>query len=140
MDDWLWWVVVAGVLGLVEILTTTLVFAMLAVGGVAAAVAAALGVGVVVQAAVFGVVAVAMLAGVRPLARRHLVQRPGTASGVAALVGAQALVLERVDAHSGRIKLAGEVWSARSYDATATFEAGASVDVVAIEGATAIVL
>ncbi|CAM5686569.1 Membrane protein implicated in regulation of membrane protease activity OS=Streptomyces griseomycini OX=66895 GN=FHS37_000006 PE=4 SV=1 [Streptomyces griseomycini] len=57
-----------------------------------------------------------------------------------ALKGRQAVVLERVDGSGGRIKLAGEVWSARALDAGRTYEAGQEVDVVDIEGATAIVM
>jgi membrane protein implicated in regulation of membrane protease activity len=49
-------------------------------------------------------------------------------------------VLERVDGQGGRIKLAGEVWSARSLDSDAAYEPGAQVDVVEIDGATAVVM
>ncbi|GAA4940520.1 hypothetical protein GCM10023238_02760 [Streptomyces heliomycini] len=51
-----------------------------------------------------------------------------------ALKGRQAVVLERVDGSGGRIKLAGEVWSARALDAGHTYDAGQEVDVVDIEG------
>ena len=71
---------------------------------------------------------------------RHLQQRGTLRTGVAALVGARAVVLERVDAHGGRIKLAGEVWSARTYDPSAVVDQGAEVDVVSIEGATAVIM
>ena len=54
--------------------------------------------------------------------------------------GKQAVVLERVDGSGGRIKLAGEVWSARSLDTGRAYEVGQEVDVVEIEGATAIVM
>jgi membrane protein implicated in regulation of membrane protease activity len=49
------------------------------------------------------------------------------------------LVLERVDAHSGRVKLGGEIWTARSYDEEQVLEPGQSVDVIEIKGATALV-
>ena len=48
-------------------------------------------------------------------------------------------MLERVDAHDGRVKLAGEVWTARSYDEDQVLEPGQSVDVMEIRGATALV-
>ncbi len=51
----------------------------------------------------------------------------------------RAVVLERVDRDGGTIKLAGEVWSARSYDRESVHEAGARVEVLQIEGATALV-
>jgi membrane protein implicated in regulation of membrane protease activity len=56
------------------------------------------------------------------------------------LKGKQAVVLERVDASGGRIKLGGEIWSARSLDNGSAYEVGQEVDVVEIEGATAIVI
>jgi membrane protein implicated in regulation of membrane protease activity len=89
---------------------------------------------------VFAVVSVALIAVVRPIAARHLSQRPQLATGIEALKGRQAVVLERVDGSGGRIKLAGEVWSARSLNTELTYEVGQEVDVVEIDGATAIVM
>lgn len=140
MEPWVWWLVAAVALVAVEVVTLDLIFVMLAAGAAAGAVSAVAGAPVAVQAAVALVVALAMLGAVRPVALRHLRQPIETRTGVAALVGAKALVLERVDAHSGRVKLAGEVWSARAYDGESVFEPGQTVDVASIEGATALVL
>jgi membrane protein implicated in regulation of membrane protease activity len=54
-------------------------------------------------------------------------------------VGAKAVVLERVDLNGGQVKIGGEVWTARAYDEAQVIEPGARVDVVKIEGATALV-
>lgn len=140
MEPWVWWVAAGIVLVVVEVTTLDLTFLMLAAGALAGAGAAALGAGLPFQFVVAVVAAFAGLAVVRPIALRHLRQPVETRTGVAALVGNKALVLERVDAHSGRVKLAGEVWSARSYDAEAVHEEGAMVDVVEIDGATAVVI
>jgi membrane protein implicated in regulation of membrane protease activity len=143
VDAWVWWVIVAVLLVLVEVTTLSLVFAMLAGGALAAAIVDVAGGGtntVGLQIAAFVAVSVALLGVVRPIARRHLRHAPETRTGVAALVGSSAIVIERVDGQGGRIKLAGEVWSARSYDGLAVLEPGASVDVIQIEGATALVL
>lgn len=113
---------------------------MFAVGVVAAAVTAALGGEVVAQVLVFVIVSVALIAVVRPIANRHRDQRPQHRSGIDALRGRSAVVLERVDGSGGRIKLAGEVWSARALDTDTSFEPGQSVDVVEIDGATAVVM
>lgn len=113
---------------------------MLAVGGVAAAVTAGLGGGIVVQVVVFAVVSTALILVVRPMARRMRAERPELSSGVDALKGRRAVVLERVDGQGGRIKLAGEVWSARALDSDGTYDAGSEVDVVEIDGATAVVM
>ncbi|MFF4498855.1 NfeD family protein [Streptomyces sp. NPDC001401] len=140
IDAWVWWLVGAAALGIPLVVTAMPEFGMLAVGAVAAAVMAGVGFGSVAQVLAFVVVSVALIAVVRPIAVRHSAQRPQLATGVEALKGKQAVVLERVDGSGGRIKLAGEVWSARSLDADSTYEVGQEVDVVEIEGATAIVI
>ncbi|MER7841997.1 NfeD family protein [Streptomyces sp. NPDC096040] len=140
IDAWVWWLVVAAALGIPLVVTAMPEFGMFAVGAVAAAGTAGLGAGAVIQVLVFVVVSVALIAVVRPIANRHAAQRPQLATGIDALKGRQAVVLERVDGSDGRIKLAGEVWSARSLDPTNAYEVGQEVDVVEIEGATAIVI
>lgn len=136
----MWWLLAAVGLGIPLVLTAMPEFGMFAVGAVAGAITAALGGGLVIQVIVFVVVSVALVAVVRPIAVRSRSQRPTLASGVEALKGRQAVVLERVDRGGGRIKLAGEIWSARALDADQTYEPGQQVDVVDIDGATAVVL
>ncbi|MFK0155833.1 NfeD family protein [Streptomyces sp. NPDC090499] len=141
IDAWVWWLVVAAALGIPLVVTAMPEFGMFAVGAVAAAGTAGLGAGTVIQVLVFVVVSVALIAVVRPIANRHAAQRPQLATGVDALRGRQAVVLERVDGGAdGRIKLAGEIWSARALDPDRAYEVGQEVDVVEIEGATAIVI
>ncbi|MFI6940631.1 NfeD family protein [Streptomyces sp. NPDC050418] len=140
MDPWLWWLIGAVVLGIALVITAMPELGMLSAGAVAAAVTAGLGGDVVLQVIVFAAVSVALIAVVRPIAARHKAQRPQLATGVEALKGKQAVVLERVDARGGRIKLGGEIWSARSLDATQSYEVGRQVDVVDIDGATAVVM
>ncbi len=140
IDAWVWWLVGAAALGIPLVVTAMPEFGMLAVGAVAAAVAAGLGFDAVVQVLAFVVVSVALIAVVRPIAARHGNQRPQLVTGIDALKGKQAVVLERVDGSGGRIKLAGEIWSARSLDNARAYEVGQEVDVVDIEGATAIII
>ncbi|MYR57156.1 NfeD family protein, partial [Streptomyces sp. SID625] len=111
IDAWVWWLVGAAALGIPLVVTAMPEFGMLAVGAVAAAIAAGLGFGTVVQVLAFLAVSVALIAVVRPIAARHSRQSPRLATGIDALKGRQALVLERVDGVGGRIKLAGETWS-----------------------------
>ncbi|MFI0985529.1 NfeD family protein [Streptomyces exfoliatus] len=139
IDAWVWWLIGAVGLGIPLVLTAMPEFGMFSVGAVAGAVTAALGFGVVAQVIVFVAVSVALIAVVRPIAARHRDGR-GLATGVDALKGRQAVVTERVDGSGGRIKLAGEIWSARALDAGQTFEPGDQVDVVEIDGATAVVM
>ncbi|MGW3246750.1 NfeD family protein [Streptomyces sp. NPDC001070] len=136
----MWWLIAAVGLGIPLVVTAMPEFGMFAVGAVAAAIAAGLGLGITPQVLIFVIVSVAGIAVVRPLANRSRSQRPELRSGIDALKGRQAVVLERVDGHGGRIKLNGEVWSARALETGRAFEPGESVDVVEIEGATAVVM
>lgn len=140
IDAWVWWLVGAAGLGVALVVTAMPELGMLAVGALTGAVTAGLGGGVVLQVVVFAVVSVALIAVVRPIAARHRSQRPQLPTGIDALKGKHAVVLEQVDGRGGRIKLAGEVWSARALDAAQTYEVGQEVDVVDIEGATAIIM
>jgi membrane protein implicated in regulation of membrane protease activity len=141
INAWEWWLVGAAALGIPLVLTAMPELGMLALGAAAAAATAGLGGDVVLQVVVFAVVSFALIAVVRPVAARHRAQRPQLATGVEALKGKQAIVLERVDSSGGgRIKLGGEIWSARALDIGQAYEVGQEVDVVDIEGATAIVM
>lgn len=137
-NAWVLWLALALIFGIVETTTLDLMFLMLGGGALVGGVAAMLGAPFLVQALVAIAASAALIGVVRPVAKRHLRQPVNARTGVAALVGRRAIVVERVDAHGGRIKLAGEIWSARSYD-NAVIEIGAAVDVVEIQGATALV-
>lgn len=137
-NAWVLWLALALIFGIVETATLDLTFLMLGGGALVGGVAAMLGAPFLVQALVAIAASAALIGVVRPVAKRHLRQPVNARTGIAALVGRRAIVVERVDAHGGRIKLAGEIWSARSYD-NAVIEIGATVDVVEIQGATALV-
>jgi membrane protein implicated in regulation of membrane protease activity len=137
--DWALWLGLAVVLGLVEVATLDLVFLMLSAGAIAAAAAAGLGAPFALQLVIAIGVSIGMLAVVRPVALRHLRTPAAIRTGTDALVGSGAVALQRVDAHGGQVKLKGEVWSARTYDPHVVIEAGRNVEVVQIDGATAIV-
>ena len=137
MQIWMWFAA-AGVLLVVEMLTVDLLFASLAFSALLAAGANALGYGVAIQGVVFGVGAVSSLMFLRPIALRHLKKKPADhATNIEALIGAPALTLSVVTENEGLVKLSGETWSARSNKGE--IESGARVEVVAIEGATAVV-
>jgi membrane protein implicated in regulation of membrane protease activity len=139
MDEWVLWIIAAGVLAVGETLTLGFFLGPIAVAATAAAIVALAGGGVALQWIVFTVMSAASLLVLRPIARRHLRTPAQLRTGTAALVGAQAVVIDRVDRDGGSVKLAGEVWSARSYDEDHAFEPGTRVDVLKIEGATALV-
>lgn len=139
MPMWVAWAVAAAVLAAGEAATAGLVLGPLALAAAVAAIVAAAGVGIALQVAAFALASVAGVGILRPIARRHLRVPAQLRTGAAALVGAQATVLERVDGHNGRVKIGGEVWSARCFDEDCVIEPGARVDVMKIEGATALV-
>ena len=139
MESWIVWLILAAVLGVAEIMTTTLAFGLLAVAAAAAAVIGAVGLALPFQIIAFVLAAGAGLGVVRPLAMRHIRQPPLLKSGTSALVGRSAIVTEEVTGLDGRVRIGGEVWSARSYDESSVIPEGSKVDVLAIEGATALV-
>ncbi len=138
--QWLGWIGAALVLGLVEVASLDLVFAMLTVGALAAALTAFLGGTFPIQVIVFVITSALLLAVARPLALRKLKPAgPAQRTGTAAQLGRSAEVLDVVTGRSGLVKLTGEQWSARSLDPGETFAVGEVVRVVQIEGATAVV-
>ena len=134
------WLALGVALAIAEMFTSTFVLLMLAAGALAAAAVAAVGLPLWVQGLVFAAVSGAALMGVRPMIRRRVEHgADGTPMGLAAIEGSAGLVLERVDNDHGLIKIEGELWSARPYDATEVFEPGERVRVIEIKGATALV-
>ncbi len=139
MGLWLIWVIAAAVLGVAELLTTTLALALIAVGALAAALTSAVGGGIAAQIVAFVVVSLAGIVLIRPLGLRRLQRRPALRTGAAALVGKTGYVLSDVTPHGGRIRIGGEEWSARPYDEVSVIPSGSTVDVLQIKGATALV-
>jgi membrane protein implicated in regulation of membrane protease activity len=139
VDDWVWWLIAAGVLAVGEIATLGFFLGPIAVAATLAAVVALIGAGLAIQWVVFIAASLGSVLVLRPIARRHLRTPASLRTGTAALVGGPATVLQRVDRDGGQVKIGGEVWSARSYDDDDSFEPGARVEVMKIDGATALV-
>jgi len=137
---WVAWVIAALLLAIGEVFTPGLFFlGPVALAAVVGALVAVAGAAVWIQLIAFAGAALASLALLRPLARAHLRVPPALRTGTAALQGAKATVLQRVDEHGGRVKIGGEEWSARAYMPDGVYEPGAQVEVVEIKGATALV-
>jgi membrane protein implicated in regulation of membrane protease activity len=139
MDEWVWWMIAAGILAVGEIATVSFFLGPIAVAAVLSAIVALAGAPLAAQWIVFIVASLGSLVVLRPIAKRHLRTPAQIRTGTAALVGAPAIVLERVDGRAGQVKIAGEIWSARSYDEDDAFEPGSRVEVMQIDGATALV-
>jgi membrane protein implicated in regulation of membrane protease activity len=136
------WIVLAIALAIGEAFTATFLLIMFSAGALAAAGAAALGGGLLVQVIVFAVVSGLSMAAIRPIIVRHA--RPAletgeTPIGMEALEGSHGTVLEEVDADRGLIKIDGELWQARAFDGNEKYIPGEHVRVLRVRGATAIV-
>ncbi len=139
MGTWIIWLIIAAVLGTIEIVTTTLAFGLLGLAALVAAGAGFVGGDAVIQFGAFILASAVGLGVARPFALRHIRHPPLLRSGTAALVGRTGYVLEEVSEHGGRVRIGGEEWSARPYDETLVIPAGTKVDVLQIEGASALV-
>jgi membrane protein implicated in regulation of membrane protease activity len=138
---WLFWLGIALILGAIEVATVDFVFLMFAGGALAGALAAAVGAPFMLQAVVAVSVSLLLLFVVRPMIRRQLLDdEVDHHIGTSALVGREARVLQAVTDTDGRIKLAGETWSARLAEGGTPVGPGEEVRVIAIQGATAIVV
>jgi membrane protein implicated in regulation of membrane protease activity len=139
---WIVWLIAAGGFGAGEMhFSTGFYLAPFALGATVAAIAALAGAGSIISLVCFLAVALMSLALLRPIAARHMKVPPRLRTGAAALIGKQALVLERIanDEGVGTVRIDGEVWTARSYNDDEVIERGSRVDVVEIKGATALV-
>ena len=140
MPDWGIWLIAAALLAAGEVAASfTFILGPVAIAALVPAVVAAVGAPMEAQIASFIVASIASLLLVRPIARRHLQTPARIRTGTAALIGERAVVLDRVDADHGQVKIGGEVWTARPYDEDDVYEPGVRVEVVKIQGATALV-
>jgi len=136
---WVVWAALAVVLAVLEVLGLDLVLLMLAVGAGVAALASAAGVPLWASIVVFVVVSAMLLWLARPPIVARLHAGPTLHSGASGLVGRRALTLTTVDDRDGRVRLAGEEWSARTGERDLVVAPDTDVVVVAIDGATAVV-
>jgi membrane protein implicated in regulation of membrane protease activity len=138
-EAWQAWLALAIVLGVAELFSLDLILLMLAGGALVGVVVALLGAPVAAQVLAAVAASAAMLTLVRPSVVRRLHTGPELTLGHAALVGKQAVVVSEVSAHGGQVRISGELWTARPYDETLVIPEGATVDVLQIKGATALV-
>ena len=123
----------------VEAATVTMVSLWFAGGALAALAAALLGGGLVWQIGAFILVSTALLALLRPLARKHFTPKL-TKTNVDSVIGTQGYVTADIDnvAATGTIKLGAMEWTARSASGE-KISTGTLVKVEKIEGVKAFV-
>jgi membrane protein implicated in regulation of membrane protease activity len=140
MAAWLLWLIASGLFAIGEVASLDLVLLMFAGGALGGMTAALLGGPVVVQLVTFIIVSGVLLGLVRPIAKKHLVDRtPLQIDGVNSLVGRTAKVTKAVDWSGGRIKLGADEWSARTQHSGEAYAIGDTVRILQVDGATAVV-
>ncbi|MBV8540669.1 MAG: NfeD family protein [Pseudonocardiales bacterium] len=132
------WLVAGFALIAAEVLSTRFVLIMMGMGALVAAGFAEVGAPPWLQVAAFAGTSLALTTLARPVIMRRL-HTDHVPTNVEALVGDKAIVVTTVNAHGGKIKLRGELWSARTFDETEVLEPGRAVRVMTISGATAVV-
>lgn len=133
------WLVAGFVLIAAEVLSGGFVLIMLGVGALVTAGFAELGAPPWLDVTAFAGTSLALTTLARPLLK-HRLHTEHVPTNVEALVGDKAIVVSTVDAHGGKIKLRGELWSARALVETEVLEPGRTVRVMNVSGATAVVL
>ncbi|BBX44522.1 NfeD family protein [Mycobacterium cookii] len=134
----IWLIIALGLAG-AEALTGDMFLLMLGGGALAAAGSSWLDLPIWADGVVFLIVSVLLLVVVRPALRRRLTPAKSLPTGVKALEGKNALVLDRVARDEGQVKVDGQVWTARPLNDGDEFEPGELVTVMHIDGATAVV-
>lgn len=133
------WLVAGLLLIAAEVLSSDFVLIMLGVGALVAAGSAALGASLWVEVAAFAGASLALITVARPMLKRRL-HTAHVPTNAEALVGNKAVVVSTTDVHGGKIKLNGELWSARAFYEIEVLEPGQEVTVMKISGATAVVM
>ena len=139
MALWVIWLIISVVLGVAEAFTLTAALGLLGVAALLTAGTAAIGLPAAAQLLVFALGAGAGLVVLRPIAARFLRGAQQELFGVNALTGRTGFVVHEVSARSGTVRLSGEEWTARPLDPGLVIPAGAAVQVMQIDGVTAVV-
>lgn len=138
--QWSGWLAAAIALGVIELVSLDLVFAMLAIGALVGMVSAGLGAPFVVAFLLAAGAAGTSMLVLRPPLIRRLHGGPDLQMSHHRLVGTQGLVTEAIShTRPGQVRLSDGLWSAAPYDETLAIEPGQTVEVLEIRGATAYV-
>jgi len=140
VDAWVWWLIASIVLAILEALTLTFVLGIIAIAGAAGAIAAAAGASSTWQWVIFAVAAAVLLTLLLPAARRHRNTPARIRSGTEKLIGNRATTLSEITtSNGGQVRIGGETWTARPYQDGVAIPAGQWVEVMSIDGVTAVV-
>ena len=123
MTAFWFWVIVAIVFAIAEVMTVALFAVFITIGALGAAIVALLGFNLLVQAIVLGIIGVVGILVARPylVDRLHIGGRPALRSGADSMVGQQTVLIEPIGVlqQPGHVKIAGELWPALTEDGSA---------------------
>lgn len=141
---WIVWLVLILLFVTIEMVTLELTFLMVAIGSLGGLLSGLFGAPWWLQLVIAAVLAVVLLLAIKPPLLRAL-KKGGdpTKSNVDALLGLDGRVVHSIGSEGGQVRLAnGETWTARLSPATEqrVVEPGEQILVIAIDGATAVVV
>lgn len=138
---WQSWLIAAGVFGGLELISLDLIFAMLCIGALVGAAAAALSGSVPISVILALISAVGLLGILRPAMVKRLHAAPDLKTGHKRIIGQEGVVIEAIEAGGyGRVKVDGQDWLATGYNETDVIGVGRHVDIIEIKGTTAYVM
>lgn len=129
------WLLLAAIFVVIEIISLGLTTIWFAGGAFIAALAALAGGNLVVQVILFAVVSIVLLVVTRPVAKKYLDSKTEK-TNAEALIGQKAMVLDEVNnlMQTGRAKINGMEWTARSKEDDVIIPAGEQAEIVEIQG------
>jgi membrane protein implicated in regulation of membrane protease activity len=138
--QWHWWAALAILLFIAEIFVPGFFLLCLGIGGAAASLAAALGLGSSFQLIAFSVFSLVAFFTIRPILMKRMWNAPDVRTNVDALVGQRGKVTQDFDPglRLGRVSAAGDDWRAESVN-DRTLRVGDLVEVVRVESNTLVV-
>ncbi|MBQ3573504.1 MAG: NfeD family protein [Clostridia bacterium] len=106
------WLIIALIAGIAEAATVSLISVWFALGAVAAAIAAAFGLGAIAQVIIFLAASLILMALTAPLCRKFRMGEK-TPTNADRLIGRTGIITEDVDPLQGKgeVKVGGQVWS-----------------------------
>lgn len=128
------WLITGLILIILEVTTLTFILLWIGIGAIIAGISAFVLPSIGMQLLIFSITSLLLLIYTRPLTQRWRKKTPNMQSGVYALIGKEAVVVDEItELKSGAVKVGGEIWSA--YGET-TLLSGETVQIVGVKGVT----
>lgn len=133
------WIIVAVICILIEAATLGLTTIWFAIGAIFAWIVTEFNAPIIVQVLVFLITSGVVLYFVRPVAQRVL-KIGNVRTNADSLVGKIAVVIKEINSYEGvgQVKVAGKIWSAKSYD-NEVIERDSKVEIIEIQGVKLVV-